>query len=134
MQSQRSTKKYCSDSCKQLAFYKRSGLALASSDDGLSLSDTQRHQNEPVDIDGGSIQPCKPEFKEDLSTYPLNDKPFAAASNSFTVKPDQEEVPYEWVRSKIIDSIADHVDSDALFMFQHPGQYWGTYVLPTVKW
>jgi hypothetical protein len=135
MQSQRSTKKYCSDSCKQLAFYKRSGLALASSDDGLSFSDTQHYQNEPGVTDAGSIQPCKPEFKEDLSTHPLNDKPSAAANNSFTVIPDQDEVPYKWVRSRIIDSIADHVDnSDALFMFQHPGQYWGAYVLPTAKW
>src|SRR5215212_890354 len=135
MQSQRSTKKYCSDSCKQLAFYKRSGLALVSCDGGLSLSDTQDHQNEPADIEGGSIQPCKPEFKEDLSTHQLNDKPSAAANNSFTVKPDQDEVSYKWVRSKIIDSIADHVDnSDALFMFQHPGQYWAAYVLPSVKW
>jgi hypothetical protein len=136
MQSQRSTRKYCSDSCKQLAFYKRSGLALVSSDDGLSLSDTQGHQNEPADTEGSrSIQPCKPEFQEDLSTHPLNDKPSAAANNSFTVKLDQEEVHYEWVRSRIIDSIADHVDnSDALFMFQHPGQYWGAYVLPSIKW
>lgn len=135
MQSQRSTKKYCSDSCKQLAFYKRTGLALASNDDGLSLSDTQHYQNEAGDTESGSIQPCKPEFKDNLPTQPLNDKHSSAASNSFTVKPDHEEVPYKWVRSRIIDNIADHVDnSDALFMFQHPGQYWGAYVLPTVKW
>lgn len=135
MQSQRRTKKYCSDNCKQLAFYKRSGLALVSNDDGLSSNDTQHYQNEPDDTEGGSIQPCKPEFKEELSTHPLNDKPSVAANNSFTVKADQDEVLYKWVRSRIIDSIADHVDnSEALFMFQHPGQYWGAYVLPSVKW
>jgi hypothetical protein len=135
MQSQRSTRKYCSDSCKQLAFYKRSGLALTSSDDGMSLSDSQHYQNEPGDTEGGLIHPCKSEFKEDLSTHLLNDKPSPAASNSFTVKPDQEEVHYKWVRSRIIDSIADHVDnSEALFMFQHPRQYWSAYVLPSVKW
>lgn len=135
MQSQRSTRKYCSDSCKQLAFYKRSSLALASNDDGLSLSDTQHYQNEPGDTYDGLIQPCKPEAKEDLSTHPLNDKPSAAANNSFTIKSDEEEVPYKWVRSRIIDSIADHVDnSEALFMFPYPTQYWSAYVLPSVKW
>lgn len=135
MQSQRSTRKYCSDNCKQLAFYKRSGLALVSSDDGLPLSDTQHYQNELGNIEDGSIQTCRPAFKEDLSTHPLNDKPSTEANNSFNVKSSQDEVPYEWVRSRIIDSIADHVDnSDALFMFQHPGQYWGAYVLPSIKW
>lgn len=135
MQSQRSTRKYCSDSCKQLAFYKRSGLALLSNDAGLSSDDTQHHQDEPDDTRVDLIQTGKPELKEDLPTHPLNDKHSVAGNNSFTVKPDQEEVHYEWVRSRIIDSIAEHVDnSDALFMFQHPGQYWGAYVLPTVKW
>ncbi len=140
MQSQRNTKKYCSDNCKQLAFYKRSGLALSglSDNDNFLVTDKQ-HAEEPFISSKINELTHKENFKEpiteNLSTKPLNDKPSVTVNDSFTIKPEQEEKPYECVRSKIVDSIADYIDnSEALFMFQCPEKYWGAYTLPTVRW
>jgi hypothetical protein len=139
MQSQRSTKKYCSDNCKQLAFYKRSGLALVNDDEDLPLSDKQHIEKEPVENEVALIQSYQQEFNEqfagDLPLKSLNDEHAVTVNNSFTVKPEQNEPSYKCVFSKMIYSIADYVDnSEALFMFQHPGDYWSIHTLLTVKW
>ncbi len=141
MQSQRNTKKYCSDNCKQLAFYKRSGLALSGINHNDNFLATDKQQNEEP-FNGNEIitesiheEIFKEPITENLPVKPLNDKPSVTVNDSFTVKPDQEEKPYECIRSKIVDSIADYIDnSAALLMFQSPEKYWGAYTLPTVKW
>jgi len=139
MQSQRNTKKYCSDNCKQLAFYKRNGLALVNNDENLPLSGRQEIEKEPVDNEVVLIQSYQQEFNEqltgDLPLKSLNDEQTITVNNSFTVKPERDEPPYKCVLSKMIYSIADYIDnSEALFMFQHPGDYWGIHTLLTVKW
>jgi len=141
MQSQRNTKKYCSDNCKQLAFYKRSGLALSgiNDNDNLLAADKQ-HAEEPfisneIITESTHKENFKEPITENLPVKLLNDKLTVTVNDSFTIKPSQEEKPYECVRSKIVDSIADYIDnSEALFMFQCPEKYWGAYTLPTVKW
>ncbi len=138
MQSQRSTKKYCSDNCKQLAFYKRSGLALVNDDEDLPLSD-KHIETESVENEVALIQSYQQELSEqfggDLPLKSLNDEHAVTLNNSFTVKPEQDEPPYECVLSKMIYSIADYIDnSEALLMFQHPGDYWGIHTLLIVKW
>ena len=141
MQSQRNTKKYCSDNCKQLAFYKRNGLALSgiNDNDNFLVIDKQ-HAIEPcisneVTTELTQVENFKEPITENLPVKPLNDKLTVRVNDSFTIKPEQEEKPYECVRSKIVDSIADHIDnSEALFMFQCSEKYWGAYTLPTVKW
>jgi hypothetical protein len=141
MQSQRNTKKYCSDNCKQLAFYKRSGLALSgiNDNDNFLVTDKQ-HAKEPF-ISNETITELTHEEKfkepimENLPARTLSDKLTVTVTDPLTIKPAQEEMPYECVRSKIVDSIADYIDnSEALFMFQCPEKYWGAHVLPTVKW
>jgi hypothetical protein len=139
MQSQRSTKKYCSDNCKQLAFYKRSGLALVNNDEDLPLSGKQQIEKEPVENEVVLMQSYQQELNEqftgDLPLKSLNEEQPVTVNNSFTVKPNQDETPYKWVHSKMNNSIADYVDnSEALFMFQHPAEYWGVHTLLTVKW
>ena len=139
MQSQRSTKKYCSDNCKQLAFYKRSGLALVSNDEDLPLSGKQQIEKEPVENEVVLMQSYQLELNEqftgDLPLKSLNNEQTVIVNNSFTVKPEQDDPPYKCVLSKMIYSIADYIDnSEALLMFQHPGDYWGIHTLLTVKW
>lgn len=133
IQSRRSTKKYCSDTCKQLAFYKRSALTLNDSERQItheppmteeSLNDTllshQKDSDERLNVN----RPAQP----------LNDKQAFTVNNSFMVKED--EPPFDWVHSKLVDAIADRLDTncETLFMFQHHGEHWGVYILPTVKW
>jgi hypothetical protein len=141
MQSQRSTKKYCSDNCKQLAFYKRSGLALSgiNHDDNFPATDKQQDEESIIGKKVITELTYEENFNEpiieNLPVKPLNDKLIVTVNDSFTIRPAQEEKPYECIRSKIIDSIADYIDnSEALFMFQCPEKYWGAHVLPTVKW
>jgi len=139
MQSQRNTKKYCSDNCKQLAFYKRNGLALVNNDENLPLSGRQEIEKEPVENEIALIQSYQQEFTEqladDLPLKSLNDEQVVTVNNSFTVKPERDEPPNKSVLSKMIYSIADYVDnSEALFMFQYPQKYWDIYTLPAVKW
>ncbi len=141
MQSQRKTKKYCSDNCKQLAFYKRSGLALSGINDNDNFLVTDKQLavepfiSSEIINELTQVENFKEPITENLPVKPLNDKLTVRINDSFTIKPEQEEKPYECVRSKIVDSIADYIDnSEALFMFQCPEKYWGAYVMPTVKW
>lgn len=132
LQSKRNTKKYCSDTCKQLAFYKRSGSALSAINDEFPTT-AKRYIEEPFNGNAINTRPIhqdvlKEQFHENPSAQTVNDK------QTFTVK-QQEKERYEWVRSQLVDSIADYADnSEALFMFQQPQQYWSSYSLPTVKW
>lgn len=123
MQSQRSTRKYCSDNCKQLAFYKRSGSALS----GLNSSTA---------VANSTKQETYKDLPTELPIQQLDSPPAIATSDSLiTPAPAPEETPYQWVHSKMVDSIAEYTDSgEELFMFQYPAKYWSVYVLPTVKW
>ncbi|SIT34264.1 hypothetical protein SAMN05421788_11582 [Filimonas lacunae] len=106
MQAQRSTRKYCSDNCKQLSFYKRNGLLLAGieSAEETDLLAPLQEQEEAAIV----AQPVKESLK------------------------DKEE--YEHIYSSLINEIDDCLNSGHLVMFQHPQQYWSSYTLPTVKW
>lgn len=113
IQSQRSTKKYCSDNCKQLAFYKRSGLLLS----GATLPETLNDNEPPANA------------MNQLAEKPFNDKS--------SVSPEQQpaEPPYQWVYSGLIEQVVEYVDSGhALLLLQHPGEYWNSCTLSTVKW
>lgn len=114
MQSKRNTKKYCSDNCKQHAFYKRNGIQLSETTEKESLND------KPIQINENN--------EADLS---LNDHP----SHPFTINQQQKEPAYQWIRSDIVDTIADYTENQMeLSMFQYPQQHWGANTLSTVKW
>ncbi|SEW46027.1 hypothetical protein SAMN05428988_6218 [Chitinophaga sp. YR573] len=113
IQSQRSTKKYCSDNCKQLAFYKRSGLLLS----GATMTETLNDNKPPANVINQPV------------SKPVNDKS--------GVSPEQQpaERPYQWVYSRLIEQVAEYVDSGhALLLLQHPEEYWSSYTLSAVKW
>lgn len=123
-QSQRSTKKYCSDNCKQLAFYKRSRFALAS----LNKGETVNSQIQTENYD-------EPIRESVFAQPPINLQTVPDDCSAITPTRLREEPAYEWVHSKMVNSIAEYIDSsEDLFMFQHPLKYWGVHVLPAVKW
>ncbi len=107
MQALRSTRKYCSDTCKQLAFYKRNGLALADAETNTLTG------NEPAVLQA--------EAKTDV------DKP------DYMIR--QQDQPYQQVYSRLLEAVQECLDSNNYtFVFENPDQYWGTYAIQPVKW
>ncbi|MBW8683526.1 hypothetical protein [Chitinophaga rhizophila] len=107
MQALRSTRKYCSDTCKQLAFYKRNGLALADADTNTSTG------NEPAVL--------------------LEEAKTDANKPDYLVR--QQDQPYQQVYSRLLEAVQECLDSNNYtFIFENPDQYWGTYGIQPVKW
>ena len=194
MQAGRSTKKYCSDSCKQAAFYSRAaqqGVTLndnepfndsdeeneANIEDGHEAAEEcSRHAHErPFNVsfnvnankndDEKAVTkqsysipampkkpaPAQKDYEEERQPLPFNSKgtsrmrateePFNVKQKAATViKPklnvDEDEEPYEWVRSELIDEIGDYVNDNYAVteMFQYPKKYWYSSDLEKVKW
>ncbi|WP_143708767.1 hypothetical protein [[Flexibacter] sp. ATCC 35208] len=107
MQALRSTRKYCSDTCKQLAFYKRNGLALADAETNTLTG------NEPAVL----LEEAKTDA--DKSDYIIR----------------QQDQSYKRVHSRLLEAVQECLDSNNFtFAFENPEQYWGTYVMQPVKW
>ncbi len=191
MQAGRSTKKYCSDSCKQAAFYNRAAQQVVTLNDNEPFNDSDeenenvmedsheateqysRHESDelPFNVTANKNDDEKPAIKqsysvpakmkkpthsqedheEDEQALPFNSKhgskirmteePFNVKQKAANViKPklnvDEEEEPYEWVRSELVDGIGDHVNDNytTTEMFQYPKKYWYSSDLEKVKW
>ena len=156
--SKRSTKKYCSENCKQLAFYKRAQLQLSppSAPSYLSLGERSGVAScESDDADGGDF-PIKEKalnvkqtvndnisFEKweesnlneqiDTTVLPNNISPGQPVNvKSFTINPQSN---YQWVESPFIAKIVEYTDNSTdMLMFQNPQNYWASYNLPIVKW
>jgi hypothetical protein len=137
--SKRSTKKYCSDNCKQLAFYKRTQSQLISApgagasfgdsgNDDFTLKQTLNDDISFDDWDKGSRneQVNTTILHKDLPPdRPINVKPFTINS----------QTTYQWVESSLITKIAEYIDGTTdMLMFQNSSDYWSSYYLPVVKW
>ena len=176
MQTQRRTKKYCSDTCKQAAFYSRGAQPsiVLNGSEPLTAIELDGEDTDEEQIDHSSYVE-----QESFNEEQLPDKiPFTVSRNvrnyddpepplPFNVrKPNSqqtipepynakrreedktkghskryedtevEEEPYEWVRSELIDDIADYVQDNykTSEMFQYPKKYWYGSDLEKVKW
>lgn len=146
--SKRSTKKYCSNNCKQLAFYKRTQLQLTapSGTSDLLYTGTTKSVNygseditddESLNVnqtlnDNISIDQWEKSYKDStlLPKSPPLGKPLTV--KSFTPDPQTD---YQWVESSFMAKIAGYIDeSQDMLLIQNPHDYWGTYYLPIVKW
>ena len=190
MQTGRSTKKYCSDSCKQAAFYNRAAQQVITLNDNEPFNDNDeeneaniedgreaaeeysRHVPEqPFNVTANRSDDEKPatkqsysipamrkkpapvheEYEEDQQALPFNsksiskmqapEKPFNVKQKAATVtkpklKLDEDEEPYEWLRSELVDEIGDYVNDNYTVteMFQYPKKYWYSSDLEKVKW
>ncbi|WPV65968.1 hypothetical protein [Chitinophaga sp. LS1] len=123
----RSTKKYCSDNCKQLAFYKRSGLQLSGvivkeelfNDKSTSVNDNSMTGNDE------RITHASPLITGERHAITVNDKS-SVTVNTFTIKQQQEEPPYQWEYSSMIDNIVKYAENDQeLSMFSVSGKILG---------
>jgi hypothetical protein len=137
--SKRSTKKYCSDNCKQLAFYKRTQSQLTSPPGaGASFGDSRNDdftvkQTLNDDISFNQWDKGNRNDQANTTLLPKNLPPGQAANvKSFTVNP---EMNYQWVDSSFVTKIAEYIDgSTDMLMFQNSSDYWSSYYLPVVKW
>ena len=176
MQTQRSTKKYCSDTCKQAAFYSRGAqpsIALNGSEpltaielDGEDTDEEQIDRSNNVERESFNEEqlPDKIPFNVNRNVRNYDDPepplPFNVRkpTNQQTIPEpylakrreedktkghskryddtEVEEEPYEWVRSELIDDIADYVQDNykTSEMFQYPKKYWYGSDLEKVKW
>ncbi len=152
-ESCRSTKKYCSDTCKLLAYYKRNGVAPIVTD-SLAFADKLNTVKQP--LNRTVLQ--QPVFSEEFEQLPsaeitsdktLNDKPPKPPTvNQSLILPeeyydeddedeDEEEAEvYNWVGSRFLSEIDDYIEkTGAVDKFRYPKKYWETFfVLPRIKW
>ena len=137
--SKRSTKKYCSDNCKQLAFYKRTQSQLISPPDTGASSDDSGNNDFTVkqtlndDISFNQWDKGNRNDQANTTLLPKNLPPGQAVNvKSFTVNP---ETNYQWVDSSFVTKIAEYIEgSTDMLMFQNSADYWSSYYLPVVKW
>jgi hypothetical protein len=149
--SKRSTKKYCSENCKQLAFYKRTQLQLSpqsASDyppfDGSSQNDEaddfslkEKALNVKQTVNGNiSFEQWETGNRNEQidTTFLPNNMPPGQQVNvkSVTVNP---ESTYRWVESPFIAKIVEYTDNSSdMLKFQNPQNYWASYNLPIIKW
>jgi hypothetical protein len=176
MKTQRSTKKYCSDTCKQAAFYSRGTQPLIALNGSKPLTtielDGEDTDEDRIDLSNNVEQesfnneqiPDKMPFN--VSRNVRNDDepappiPFNVGkpTNQQTIREpyhakrreedktkghskryddiEVEEEPYEWVRSELLDDIAEYVQDNykTSEMFQYPKKYWYGSDLEKVKW
>ena len=158
MQTQRRTKKYCSDTCKQAAFYSRGAQpsnALNGSEpltaielDGEDTDEEQIDRSNNVERESFNDEQLPDKIPFNVRN-PTNQQTIPEPYNAKRREEDKtkgnskrfddtevEEKPYDWVRSELIDEIADYVQDNykTSEMFQYPKKYWYGSDLEKVKW
>lgn len=145
--SKRSTKKYCSENCKQLAFYRRTQLQLSppptpdyplldesgQSDDADDFPLKEKALNLKKTLNGNNSfgQLEESNENEQVNTTVLSNKQ-PVNVKSFTINP---RMTYQPVESSFIAKIVEYTDNSSdMLMFQNPQKYWGLYDLSIAKW
>lgn len=128
----RSTKKYCSDNCKQLAFYARQGMNWGKPADQVSVKPdfTLSGNTEPVqDTEPPVVMQEAQKLPPPAEIAPVTIKPESA-----DVK-EEPKAKYQWISSPLFDEIEKiREHSWAEIMFQVPGRYWTVDAIPYVEW
>lgn len=140
----RVTKKYCSDNCKQLAFYRRQGMNWGKPDlagiipsthelpfnvkPDFTLSDEQETDAEivqPVSIQQPFTQEKLPETEVIVKLE---------SEKQDSVKP-QPVHKYKWVNSRLLGAIERYRDlSDEEYKFRNPRKYFTPDAVETLGW
>ena len=133
--AERSTKKYCSDTCKQIAFYQRNTSIQSplSDNNSLPFDGKREDQSSAVLITAAALQGDQPV----PFTIPLtvNDKKEPDNATEHKHPPPVKD-KYQAVHSVLIDAIAEAVDGDTelLIMTTNPQHYWQGDTLAAVTW
>lgn len=159
----RSTRKYCSDRCKQAAFYSRAAQPSGLGNGIISSMEEQQTYGECEHATATKPLVVATEKTERLYPVPFDDEQ-ANADLPFNVKKSRNQPgecsrsesnqkhgtppsgahnpmavagePYRWVRSGLIDDIGGYINADCIVsdMFQYPNKYWYSSDFEKVKW
>lgn len=129
--AERITKKYCSENCKQIAFYKRNNpqtFSLNDRDD-LLVNDTENNSELEINTNDFVYKQQSVLSFNDTATdnITVNDKKTIATTDNNT---------YQFVQSSFIEAIAAALEENeqSLLMLTYPQKYWQADTLETVKW
>jgi hypothetical protein len=146
LKAKRSTRKYCNDNCKQLAYYKRKGKILS----GITAENPGNSVKEEVAVkEPLSVKPVdftvnsktEPETASEIITPPVD-----SVKENSTVSPEEKKIPaidlqdrnqeYEWEESRFLNNIQSLINKgyNEQYMFQHPDRYWAGDMLGVVRW
>lgn len=162
IQSARSNKKICNDRCKMQSFYSRQsctanpeGKAFGSTVEPLAeqnvlpeaFSDTGKNSlpksEHTATFQKNAIQSsfsyCNPvalnvqRFSPNAADINVNGKKEVTSKTPPARK--QEETPYNWIYSPLIDKVAELVEqSPALIRFLYPDDYFSAFDMEKIKW
>ncbi len=151
LQFQRSTKKYCPGSCKQLAYYKRkaeslSGIPTENPITTAVQEDTTVKEPAIIKQDDFPASNNKEENKIPITESPSTDSEKQNQNvKDIIVKqkekipvvklPDKKEEPYEWEESNFVEAIRTQIHGgDEELIFSNPERYWSGDTLGAVRW
>lgn len=149
LEFQRSTKKYCNDNCKQLAYYKRQAEALS----GIPAENPHVCVKEEVTVKE-SLTVKQDDFtvnNKDENIIPAMEQRSPSTENENTttqevsVKQEEKilsvkntsakEEPYEWEESNFVEAIRAEIHGDdEEIIFSSPEKYWAGDTLKVVQW
>jgi hypothetical protein len=156
----RSTRKYCNNNCKQLAYYKRQAESLSgnsSKNSAVSIKPEEVTVKEPLTVkqDDFTVNDNKEEKNIPLTEkqspetekeYQIQDEKENTITKDISVKqeekisavktPVQKEEPYEWEESEFINSIREFSDEneEVVDKFLHPEKYWHPNDIQYIQW
>jgi hypothetical protein len=137
----RNTKKYCNDTCKQLAYYSRQGnlqhtvnssFLNGTEQEDLAFSvneETEESEIEqPEESPGITKNSIKPEAPVKPKEQPVSVKE-TAHSQTVNVQ------PYQWIESNLVQQIVHFEERiNNLYVFTNSAQHWYGEQLKAVKW
>jgi hypothetical protein len=135
----RASKKYCCDSCRQLAFYKRSDVSESVVAESIILptqddyTETLSGHNDATTVKLEAFNVNKNQcFTEAVSTV----IPVTVNKEQLqTAKPQASKENYEWIYSSFIENLRALIeDSEDFIRFDKPSRHWDCYDLEKIKW
>jgi hypothetical protein len=119
----RSTKKYCNDNCKQLAFYARQGMNWGKNGSAEIISQPQNLLSVKPDFTLSGKQENERKIEQSISEKEVIPQEKAdETAISVKLQPKQN---YRWVNSRLLEAIEDYrMKSYAEDMFRNPQNYW----------
>ncbi|CAN5600086.1 hypothetical protein BH11BAC2_BH11BAC2_20340 [soil metagenome] len=140
----RSTKKYCNDNCKQLAFYSRQGRNWGKTDlSGIIPSTDELPFNVKPDFTLNDKQETEAEIIQPVRIQqPVTQEKQAIETLSVKLEDEKQDSvkpqpihKYHWVNSRFLEIIEKYrQESYAEFMLSNPRNYWAKDEAASVGW
>lgn len=116
----RSTKKYCSDNCKQLAFYARQGMNW-----GKAVTDELNSVKPDFTLNGKAEETAANIQEKGTQQSNEQTQQVNVTVKSATEAPGSVKSPYHWMKSPLVEAIENYRNqTTAESMFSGPEYFW----------